>query len=207
MNIPAWLEPFFSGITFGLLLAIMLGPIFFTLLQTSLHEGFKAGVFVAIGVVFSDALIATLCYLFSSLIRSFEFYKTAMSWVGGLLLIGFGIYNFFSRIKLKEVDDSKKIVHAHFALKGFLINALNPAVFFFWLGIVGMISVKDNYKPVHEGIFLGSVLLTVFATDVLKSFVAHKIKDLLKPTVMLWANRTIGFLLVGFGLNMILGIV
>ena len=38
------LEPIVSGFTFGLLLAVMLGPVFFALLQTSLHEGFKAGV-------------------------------------------------------------------------------------------------------------------------------------------------------------------
>ena len=50
-------EPLFSGIGFGLLLAIMLGPVFFTILQTSLHEGFKAGLFLAFGVLLSDAAV------------------------------------------------------------------------------------------------------------------------------------------------------
>src|SRR3954465_11543552 len=134
MNVVNWSEPVLSGMTFGLLLAIMLGPVFFALLQTSLHEGFKAGVHLAFGVFLSDATLVTLCYTFASFIRMIDSHHTAMAWVGGLLFIGFGVYNFFHRIKLKDIDDDKKTVHAHFVLKGFLLNLLNPAVFFFWLG-------------------------------------------------------------------------
>ena len=139
------LEPVLSGITFGLLLAVMLGPVFFTLLQTSLHEGFKAGAYLASGVFLSDAGLIIVCYSFASLIRAFDAHHKLMAWIGGLLLIGFGIFNFFHRIKLKEVDDNKKTVHAHFVLKGFLLNLFNPAVLFFWLGVVGMVSVKEDY--------------------------------------------------------------
>ena len=199
----AWTEPILKGITFGLLLAVMLGPVFFALLQTSLHEGFKAGVYLAIGVFLSDAAVVTLCYTFASFIRQIDDQHRAMAWVGGLLFIGFGIFNFFHRIKIKEVDDDKKTVHAQFVLKGFVLNLLNPAVILFWLGVVGLVSVKVGYTAVHEYIFFASVLLTIFATDLLKSFVSHRIKNFLKPNVMLWMNRIIGIILVGFGINMI----
>jgi threonine/homoserine/homoserine lactone efflux protein len=127
----------------------------------------------------------------------------AMAWIGGILLIGFGVFNFFHRVKLKEVDDNRKTVHAHFVLKGFLLNLLNPAVLFFWLGVVGLVSVKEGYTRLHELTFFSSTLLTVFSTDLLKSFVAHRIKNILRPNVMTWINRIIGIILVGFGLNMI----
>jgi threonine/homoserine/homoserine lactone efflux protein len=204
MNASEFLEPVLSGVTFGLLLAVMLGPVFFTLLQTSLHEGFKAGVHLAIGVFISDAFVITVCYVFASFIRVIDEHHKAMNWVGGLLLVGFGIFNFFHRVKLKEVDDDKKTVHAQFILKGFLLNLLNPAVLFFWLGVVGLVSAKENYKQVHEVTFFASTLLTVFSTDLLKSFVAHRIKNILKPNVMLWVNRVIGVVLVGFGVHMIM---
>jgi threonine/homoserine/homoserine lactone efflux protein len=126
-----------------------------------------------------------------------------MSLVGGTLFIGFGIYNFFHTVKLKEVDDDKKTVHAHFVLKGFLLNLLNPAVFFFWLGVVGLVSVKENYSRTHEIIFFCSTLITVFSTDLLKSFVSQRIKNILKPNVMLWINRIIGIVLIGFGVRML----
>ena len=54
------LEPLLSGITFGLALALMVGPVFFALIQTSLHEGFRAGSFFATGVFISDASLIAL---------------------------------------------------------------------------------------------------------------------------------------------------
>ena len=88
-------------------------------------------------------------------------------------------------------------------LQGFLLNIINPAVLLFWLGIVSVISVKEHYTQTHELMFFGSLLTTVFFTDLLKSYIANRIKDLLKPNVMLWINRIIGIALVGFGINMI----
>lgn len=196
-------EPIISGITFGLLLAVMLGPVFFTLLQTSLHEGFKAGVHLAIGVFISDASLIAVCYLFASKLQNMEGYKITMGWIGGLLMISFGIFNFFREVKLKEVDDNKKTVHAKFMLKGFLLNIINPAVLLFWLGVVGLVTMKEHYSRSHEIIFYSSVLLTVLSTDVLKSFIANRIKNLLRPEVMLWINRSIGIILAVFGCNMI----
>ena len=197
------LDPILSGISFGLLLAIMLGPVFFTLLQTSLHEGFKAGVHLAIGVLISDASLIAICYFFASQLDMLTHYRITMGWIGGILMIGFGLFNFFRKVVVKEVDDDKKTVHAKFMLKGFLLNIINPAVLLFWLGIVSVMSVKENYTKSHELMFFGSLLSTVFATDLLKSYVANRIKNLLKPNVMLWINRIIGTVLVGFGVNMI----
>lgn len=201
------IEPVLSGITFGLLLAVMLGPVFFTLLQTSLHEGFKAGVYLAFGVFLSDAMYIGICYFFASLIRMIDAHQTILGIVGGIIMIGFGVFNFFRKVKLKEVDDEKKTVHAHYVLKGFGLNMVNPAVLFFWLSVVGLVHVKEGYTKLHEVVFFSSVLGTVLATDILKSFVSGKIKNLLKPNVMVWINRVIGLALCGFGINMILRVV
>lgn len=196
------LEPIFSGFTFGLLLAIMLGPVFFALLQTSLHEGFKAGVHMAIGVFISDATVIAVCYFFAAQLNLMEQNKTLMGWIGGILLIGFGVVNFIKKIKVKEVDDDKKTVHAKFMLQGFLLNIMNPAVLLFWLSVISMVSLK-SYSRSEEAAFFASVLLTVLGTDLLKSFVANRIKSLLKANVILWVNRVIGCALIGFGIHMI----
>jgi threonine/homoserine/homoserine lactone efflux protein len=197
-------EPLFGGIAFGLLLAVMLGPVFFTLLQTSLHEGFRAGAYLAIGVLLSDASLIAVCYSFASLIQTMDDHHKILSVVGGILMIGFGVYNFFHRVKLREVNDVKKTVHAHFVVKGFLLNVLNPGVLFFWLGVIGLVNGREDYTHIHQVTFLGATLATVFSTDLLKSFVSHRIKKLLKPQVMVWVNRGIGLVLVGFGVSMIL---
>ena len=88
-------------------------------------------------------------------------------------------------------------------MRGFLLNFLNPAVLIFWLSVVSIVSLKEDYSKTHEAFFFGSVLTTVFSIDLLKAFVAIRIKSLLKANVILWINRIIGIVLVCFGLSMI----
>jgi len=197
------IEPVLSGIGFGLILAIMVGPVFFTLLQTALHEGFKAGVHLAAGVLLSDACWISLAYYFASQLDFAGKYRVYTGWIGGILLILFGLSMLIAKMKVKDVDDDKSTVHAKFILKGFLLNSFNPAVPIFWLGVISVLKLKEGYTMVHEGFFFGSVLATVFATDLLKSFIAHRLKKLLKPVVLLWINRIVGIVLITIGARMI----
>jgi len=198
------LEPVLSGIGFGLLLTVLVGPVFFTLLQTALHEGFRSGVHVATGVLISDICLIIIVYLFASQLDLAGEYKMYTAWIGGLMLMAFGLSTLLTKVKVKEVDDNKRTVHAKFLAKGFLMNSLNPAVPLFWLGVITVVKTKENYSLLHEGIFFGCVLVTVFSTDVFKSFIAHKLKKLLQPIVLIWVNRIVGLVLIGIGANMIL---
>ena len=85
-----------------------------------------------------------------------------MGWIGGILMIGFGLFNFFRKVVVKEIDDNKKTVHAKFMLKGFLLNIINPAVLLFWLGIVSVMSVKEDYTPSHHLILRKSAFNCLF---------------------------------------------
>ena len=196
-------EPVISGIGFGLLLAVMVGPVFFTLLQTALHEGFRAGVHLALGVLLSDACWISIAYFFAAQVDLTGHYRVYTGWIGGLLLIAFGASMLLSPMKEKEVDDDKRTVHAKFVLKGFLLNSFNPAVPIFWLGVISVIKLKENYSSAHEAVFFISVLATVFATDLFKSFIAHRLKKLLNALVLLWVNRSVGIILAGIGIRMI----
>ena len=197
------LDPVVNGIIFGLLLSVMLGPVFFALLQTSLHEGFKSGVHLAFGVLLSDAACIAVAYFFATQIDLAGEYKKEAGWVGGILMIGFGAFNFLRKVKPKEVDDNKKTVHAKFIFKGFVLNTFNPAVWLFWLGIISLVKLKEDYQKMHETLFFITVLLTVFAVDLIKSFIANKISHLLNATVLHWINWLVGTVLIMFGLRMI----
>jgi threonine/homoserine/homoserine lactone efflux protein len=201
------LEPVFSGILFGLILAIMLGPVFFTLLQTSLHEGFKAGVHLAFGVLLSDAACILIAYFSASRLDLNGHYKTAMGFTGGILLISFGVVNLFRKVKPKEVDDDRKTVHAKFVLKGFVMNSLNPAVLLFWVGMISLVKLKEGYTKFDDAIFFAAVLGTVFSIDLLKSFIANRIAHLLNASVLHWINWVVGSVLIVFGAGMILKVV
>ena len=198
------LEPVLSGIGFGLLLTVLVGPVFFTLLQTALHEGFRAGVHLATGVLVSDVCWIIVTYIFASQLDLNGEYKVIAGWIGGLMLMAFGVSTLLTKVKAKEVDDNKRTVHAKFTAKGFLLNSVNPAVPLFWLGVITVVKTKENYSMIHEAVFFGCVLVTVFSTDLIKSFVAHRLKKLLQPVVLIWVNRIVGLVLTGIGANMIL---
>ena len=51
-----------KGIQLGFLLAFLVGPVFFTIIQTSVERGFWNGALVAVGVSLSDTLYVTICY-------------------------------------------------------------------------------------------------------------------------------------------------
>ncbi len=197
-------EPIFSGIGFGLIICVMIGPVFFALLQTSLHEGFRAGVHLATGVLLSDAFWIAVTWLFAAQLDLTGTYRVYTGWIGGLLLMLFGLSMLLSKMKVKDVDDNKRTVHAKFVLKGFLLNTFNPAIPLFWLGIISVMKLKEEYTTIHEAVFFGAVLVTVFATDVFKAFISHRLKKLLKPNVLLWINRIVGIILMLIGLRMII---
>src|SRR4051812_40978368 len=197
-------DPILSGIGFGLILAAILGPVFFTLLQTSLHEGFKAASHLAFGVLLSDMGWIIAGYAFASQIDLAGKYKFIVGWIGGTLLIVFGVYNFFKKIKVREVDDDKKTIHAKFVLKGFLLNAFNPSVPLFWLSIISVVKLKEDYSSTHEAVFFGAVLSTVFGMDLFKSYLAQRIKKVLSHNVLVWMNRILGLILFAIGIRMMI---
>jgi threonine/homoserine/homoserine lactone efflux protein len=53
---------FFEGYIVGLGMIVFIGPVFFLLLSISLHQGTKAGVATAFGIVISDLICVCLCY-------------------------------------------------------------------------------------------------------------------------------------------------
>ena len=79
-----------------------------------------------------------------------------------------------------------------------MINAMNPTVLFFWIGVAGSVSVKQTYTVQHLIIFYSSILLTIFSTDLLKAYIAHRIKKFLTQKILLLLNRICGFALIGF---------
>lgn len=197
------LPPLFSGITFGLGLAFMLGPVFFTLLQTSIQEGFKAGLSFAFGVFSSDALLIIVCYFSASQLDLLSGHKQELGITGGAVLIGFGLVQLIRKPRIKDVQDSRKAVHAHYLLKGFMLNTLNPMVLLFWLSVVGIVAMRKHYTAVDESVFFCSVLGTVLSTDVLKCYLANRLKRVMTPKIVHRLNLITGIILLGFGVELI----
>jgi threonine/homoserine/homoserine lactone efflux protein len=204
------LHTFLQGVLVGMTIAIMLGPAFFTLIQTSIHRGFKSGLFLSLGIFFSDLTLVVLCYLGISQFIYDPEHQLVLGIVGGVILIIFGIVTFNRKIRIQEDEDTIQVKGPGiftFVAKGYFLNFSNPFLWIFWMGVMGVVS--SNYgKDVEKVVsfFLGT-LGTVLMTDLLKSFVANKIKQHLNSGVMHWINRIVGITLILFGLLLMLRVI
>lgn len=194
-----------NGILFGLLLTIFIGPVFFALIQTSIERGFYAGLYMAFGIALSDAFYISLTYFgFSQLFNSNDV-NLGLGIVGGIIMIGFGINSFFKRInpvKVQGISASSKVVFSKQIVKGFVLNGINPSVLLFWIGIASMATVNYHYSGNDAIVFFAAIIATVFLTDVLKAYVAHKLKNLLNSSVILILNKIVGVGLILFGFRL-----
>ena len=199
-----------EGIGLGVTLAILTGPAFFALLQTSIRNGYKSGIAFAIGVFISDTTLILLSYLGALRLFNDPQNNFIIGLIGGTILIMFGIFNIFQKhpLDLKEgkeampLNSHNRFNHSLTALKGFGINLINPFVILFWIGVVSVESTRYDFSHLHVIALFSATLLTVFSTDILKSMAAHKITNFLNPNILLWVNRIAGVILIISGVSL-----
>jgi threonine/homoserine/homoserine lactone efflux protein len=208
------MSPFLQGILLGLTFAVLLGPAFFALIQTSIHRGFNRGAMLATGIFFSDLVALLLCYFGASQILGSDPRENIyFSVIGGIILVIFGTYT-FSRVvrsgSTGENDESDNNDGASkfyvYIIKGFFLNALNPGMWFLWITIVVSVSANFGMDSHSNFIFLAGVLGTIFATDIFKCFISHQLKKFITPRIMTWMNHLVGIVLIGFGTYLVINV-
>jgi len=202
------IHPLFEGIFIGVTMAVMLGPAMFALLQTSIHRGTKAGVILAFGIFLSDLVIVVCSYLGAAQLLNQGKKSLVVGLIGGTVLIIFGIVTFTKKV---QISDSNNLLEQKrlpdpltYLIKGFFLNFANPFVWFFWFTV--MMGISGTYGSEFSAVsaFFGGVLLTIFSTDVLKVFIASRIKKYLTPKILNLVNYVVGILLVVFGIILII---
>lgn len=204
-----------KGLVLGFLLAISVGPVIFAIIRHSIHHGKKAGYFLVAGISASDVLLVLIAHFFTQIFHSLLIHRQAIAIGGGVFLILLGLYTLF--VKKVAVDDANRIVDKeykahHYAgmfLSGFLINILNPAVFLFWLAWTTAVhaDAEDRSSPnTYQFIVFGTCLLFVLLTDMLKVFMAAKLRNKLTPPVLRGINIISGIILIVFGLLLATGL-
>ncbi len=200
------MNPFIEGIILGLTLAVLLGPALFTLIQTSIQRGFRSGMQLAIGIFLSDIALVFLCIIGAMQIVSSDKNRLVFGIIAGMILIGYGVFTFLRQTALKrnginaENDNPGWITYV---LKGFFLNIANPFVWLFWMGVTVGITSSYGDDTKYVTTFFAGALFTILFTDLLKAFIAKKIKGFLKPQIVHRMNQFVGILLFFFGLVLI----
>lgn len=205
---------FIDGIKIGVVLALMIGPLFFTLIQTGVEQGFRAGAMVGMGIWVSDFLYILAVYSGLSYLLRFvedEAYTFPLGLAGSVLLILFGMVALLSVPQQPQMQ--QKVLHlstghrnsSYFSLwlKGFLINTINPFTVFFWMGLMSTVAVRDDLQPIHARYFFGGILAVVVGTDLLKVYLAKQIRVLMRPAHIIWLRRVTGAALLVFGIALL----
>lgn len=203
------IEAIIKGFGLGLILAVSVGPVIFTIIKQSINNGHKGGFSFVTGVWVSDIVWVVLSNLFSSLVIDLLAFKTEIGYVGAVFVFSMGIfYVFFKKIKIDNnnaavIDFGRRDFTKAFAA-GFVINTLNPSVIFFWL--INTTAFASNHTVV-ERIVLFSVCLGInMIADVLKVLMAARIRHRLNPHNINIINKISGSILIAFALSIIYGI-
>lgn len=197
-----------NGILMGLALAILVGPILFSLIQRSIEQGIKAGLWVAFGIWFSDlffigGIMLSVAHI-SNMIES-PLFEPILGVLGGFVLIGIGAGMFISKpSKNLESAVGIEIISSKWKLwlEGFLINTINPFSVIFWTGLITARSVETSLFSINSYIFFGSILGTIIITDTLKILLAKKIRNYMQPHHILRMRKISGIALFLFGIAM-----
>ncbi len=199
------IEIILKGVAFGVVLAMIIGPVTFSLVQTSVESGFISGIFMAVGISLSDLTYVILSYLGVTQLAQYHNFSSYFASFGGLILITFGVIAFFKGRYRENINQTKN--HSKNILKqiikGFLINGINPFALIFWIGAMSLATVEYSYSGSQLRIFFLVVLITVFITDVTKSYLSNKLRQIINYRFVKVMNNIVGVVLITFGIRLI----
>ena len=205
------------AVVIGLFLSLIvnMGPAFITLVQTSLHRGFKSAAWFISGVILNDAMIISLYILTSvQVVMRSELEVTLFSIGAGIILVLFGVFTFRRKAEDKEsliekrtneIMEKKDDKPSWFLMlgKGFVINLLNPFVWIFWFSAVAVVAGSMGGNKVNTIVFFALILGTTLTCELLKAWGAAKLKVFFNPQRTTILNRCAGILLVVCGIYFI----
>lgn len=194
---------------YGFLLAFAIGPVFFTLMETSITKGFKAGLFFDLGAIFADIIFILIAYFSTNKLLERVKDDPGLLIFGGVVLIAYGVISY-----IRTSKSFIKIVREHYAvkvkknlgglfLKGFLLNFVNFGVLAGWIGTIIMANALTSSE---NGVFLFllTVLVVFFLTDLLKITLAKKLKSKMTPRFIITTKKWVSILIVGFGVLLLI---
>ena len=202
------IEAILKGLLLGLILSISIGPVIFAIIKQSLTNGKRSGYAFVAGVSSSDIVLLFICNFFTSLFNLVLNHKSSIALAGAGFLLLMGLYAlFFKKLKLENMETSgvnktlgiKNLVSSYFS--GFLMNTLNPSVFLFWFAWTAAIGVTaaDSKSPLqYKLIVFGTCLGFVLLSDLIKVFLAGKLRPRLTEKNLIWINRISGMIILIF---------
>lgn len=201
-------EAILQGIGAGILFSFLTGPVFFSMIKTSIEKGFKAGFSLAIGVILADIIFISATVFSTQFVNYNSKYNQYIGLIGGLFLLGVGLYYLIKKVKVNYcIEEEKQVRKRGYIIKGFLMCLLSPTTLMFWVMVGGVISVHLHYAMDEKIVFFTVALITQLSMDSLKTYYAAKLRYKIKERSIQMLNRIAGLVIVLFAIRLFIEVV
>ena len=203
---------FKNALLIGFFMSFMIGPVFFMLIQTSILKGARAAIAFDLGVILGDISFILIAYYGSrSLLEKIKD-DPRLFFIGGFVLIIYGLITYFDKQNKKEAIESAKTIEVPIVknnylklfFKGYFLNFINIGVLAFWLGTVLVIGPTLNMNQSAIFSYFGVIILAYFVTDIGKIVLAKQLKNKMTPILIYRVKRIMGIILIICGVFLIL---
>jgi threonine/homoserine/homoserine lactone efflux protein len=201
-------EAILQGIGAGILFSFLTGPVFFSMIKTSIEKGFKAGLSLAIGVILSD-IIFILATIFSTQFVDYNSaYNEYIGLVGGLFLFGVGLFYLIKKVEVNyAIEEEVKIKKRGYIIKGFLMCLLSPTTLMFWVMVGGVVAVHLQFGMAEKIAFFVVALITQLSMDSIKTYYAAKLRYKIKERSIQRLNRIAGIVIIIFAFRLFIEVI
>jgi len=198
-----------DAVLIGFFLSFMIGPVFFMLIQTSITKGARAAIAFDLGVILGDIVFILIAYYGSKSLLEQIKDDPRLFYIGGLILLVYGIITYLDKNQKRVIDDKTFVLpvksnYVKLFLKGFLLNFINIGVLAFWLGMIVVVGSNLQMNPSKIFNYFTIILVSYLITDIGKILLAKQLKKKLTPKVTYKIKRTMGIILMIFGVVLIL---
>lgn len=199
------MNKYFSGLKFGMLLQIAIGPMCLMVFNTAKNTGFRVAMSLVLAITLVDAFYIALASIGVSRLLENDKVKTSVRIVGSLVLIIFGLNIILGVFGINIIPGlDLKPTSGNIFIQGLILTLSNPLTIVFWGGVLTTKLIEDKMNRSDLFIFsAGLVSATIFFMTavailgtMLSGFIPPKISDIL--------NVIVGALILYFGVKMLL---
>jgi len=206
------LELIIKAVITGFILSVLIGPVFFMLLEISIRKGVRAALSFDLGVLLSDIIYILIALVFynelDKILTGDQKYLFQLG--GGLVFVVFGTFILIKKPKSGVDEENIGIQTKDYlmlGLRGFLLNFANPAVIFYWLSVIALGAKRGEDEHLSQRdlyLYIVLILVTFFSVDILKVIGAKKLRPFITDKVLLGLNRLTGLIIFITGIVLIL---
>ena len=192
-------QAIFFGFLYGFILCFTFGPVFFRLIQTSIDNGYKRGILIALGVTVADAILMFFAVFGTSYLPQLKYFDDVISVVGASILFILGFISIFKQKTQLVYPTSKLSSFLYYFTSGIVLNLLNPSNYLAVFTTSAYLVIKGFTLNERIIFFLFSLIATMFAESLI-AFYAHKMKRILTGKVLKRINQVAGLIFIISGL-------